>query len=33
LLYIVALTLGVGWKYLLHWLSNSCPDIDNLNPM
>jgi hypothetical protein len=29
---IVALSLGVGWKHLLHWLSNPCPDIDTLNP-
>jgi hypothetical protein len=31
-IYIVALSLGVGWKHLLHWLSNPCPDIDTLNP-
>jgi hypothetical protein len=31
-LYIVALSLGVGWKHLLHLLSNPCPDIDTLNP-
>jgi hypothetical protein len=30
---IVALSLGVGCKPLLHWLSNPCPDIDTLNPM
>ena len=27
-IYIVALSLGVGCKHLLHWLSNPCPDID-----
>ena len=32
-IYIVALSLGVGCKHLLHWLSNPCPDIDTLNPM
>ena len=32
-IYIVALSLGVGYKHLLHWLSNPCPDIDTLNPM
>jgi hypothetical protein len=25
MLYIVALSLGVGWKHLLYWLSNPCP--------
>ena len=32
-IYIIALSLGVGCKHLLHWLSNSCLDIDTLNPM
>ena len=32
-IYIVALSLGVGCKHLLHWLSNPCPDIDTLNPV
>jgi hypothetical protein len=32
-IYIVALSLGVECKHLLHWLSNPCPDIDTLNPM
>ena len=32
-IYIVALSLGVGCKHLLHWLSNPCLDIDTLNPM
>ena len=32
-IYIVALSLRVGCKHLLHWLSNPCPDIDTLNPM
>ena len=32
-IYIVALSLGVGCKHLLHWLSNHCPDIDTLNPV
>ena len=32
-IYIVALSLCVGCKHLLHWLSNPCPDIDTLNPM
>jgi hypothetical protein len=31
-IYIVALSLGVGCKHLLHWLSNPCLDIDTLNP-
>jgi hypothetical protein len=31
--YIVALSLCVGCKHLLHWLSNPCPDIDTLNSM
>ena len=30
---IVALSLGVGCKHLLHWLSNPCPDIYTLNPI
>jgi hypothetical protein len=32
-IYIVALSLGVGCKHLLHWLSNPCLDIDTLNPI
>ena len=32
-IYIVALSLGVGCKHLLHWLSNPYPDIDTLKPM
>ena len=32
-IYIVALSLGVGCKHLLHWLSNPCLDIDTLNPV
>ena len=32
-IYIVALSLGVGCKHLLHWLSNPYPDIVTLNPM
>ena len=32
-IYIVALSLGVGCKPLLHWLPNPCPDIVTLNPM
>jgi hypothetical protein len=32
-IYIVALSLGVGCKPLLHWLSNPCPDNDTLDPM
>ena len=32
-IYIVALSLGVGCKHLLHWLSDPCPYIDTLNPM
>ena len=31
--YIVALSLGVGCKHLLHWLPIPCPDIVTLNPM
>ena len=31
--YIVALSLGVGCKHLLHWLSNPCLDIVTRNPM
>jgi hypothetical protein len=31
-IYIIALSLGVGCKHLLHWLSNPCPDLDTLNP-
>ena len=31
-IHIVVLSLGVGCKHLLHWLSNPCPDI-TLNPM
>ena len=26
-IYIIALSLGVGCKQLLHWLPNPCPDI------
>jgi hypothetical protein len=32
-IYIVALSLGVRCKHLLHWLSNPCLDNDTLNPM
>ena len=32
-IYIVALSLGVGCKQLLHWLPNPCLDIVTLNPM
>jgi hypothetical protein len=32
-IYIIALSLGVGYKHLLHWLSNPCLDIDNMYPM
>ena len=32
-IYIVALSLGVGCKQLLHWLPNPCQDIVTLNPM
>ena len=31
--YIVALSLGVGCKHLLHWLPIPCPYIVTLNPM
>ena len=32
-IYIVALSLGVGCKQLLHWLPNPCLDIDTMNPI